>query len=900
MAFSFVAVAAMTTTASADRADVSVIEEDADHIVLQFDFNAPTLRDIEIDGVVYKQVRLGNEPITLTAGSPELPKVARSVMIPGDAGVRVRVIDGVYQDLESINIVPSKGNLLRTVDPATVPYTFGPVYKTNAFYPAEPVATADPYIMRSVRGVAVTAYPFQYNPVTRTVRAWETMTIEIDLRGTSAINTLGPELKSIDHNWDAIYEDHFLNYQRDEFTGAGTMPELGPMLIICYDSFMSAMTPYVDHKNSIGIDTDMVPLSSVGSSSAAVQSYISAAYSGGDLCYVLLVGDIAQVPSLSAAGGASDPSYALLAGSDTYPEVMIGRFSAENVAHVNTMVQRTIEYEENQATTQAWYWKAIGIASDQGPGDDGETDDQHVSNLMDELEEYGFTETSVVADPSGTVSQAVSLINNGVGVIQYTGHGSTTCWGNGAPLCNGDVDGLTNVGMLPWIVSVACINGEFNNGTCFGEAWLRATSGGEPTGAIGHYCSSINQSWAPPMEAQDHINMYFANENYVTYGAACYAGSCAMIDSYGASDGGDMYKTWHIFGDPTLRIVGTTVPPTGMRISGSAVASDGPNGGPFTPDTFVFTVKSHESYPIEFSVIENADWLEIATATGTVPPLGEVDVVVSIDQAAAAELENGEYLAEIEFVNETNNDGDTAKDATLKVGTPQPVYEWNMDTDPGWVTQDQWGWGRPTGNGGEYGNSDPSSGATGTNVLGYNLNGDYANNLPERHLSTGPIDCSTLTDVSVSFQRYLNVEQPWYDHAYVRASADGSSWTTVWENDAAVEDSSWGEVSYDISAIADGNDHLYLRWTMGTTDSSWQFSGWNIDDVVISGIDSDPGTPCEGDTNGDGFVDTVDILFVLSEWGPCGGGDCAGDLNGDGTVGTPDILMVLSGWGACE
>jgi hypothetical protein len=125
-------------------------------------------------------------------------------------------------------------------------------------------------------------------------------------------------------------------------------------------------------------------------------------------------------------------------------------------------------------------------------------------------------------------------------------------------------------------------------------------------------------------------------------------------------------------------------------------------------------------------------------------------------------------------------------------------------------------------------------------VLGYNLGGDYANNLPEQALTTGAIDCSAMQSVSVRFRRWLNVEQPQYDHAYLRASTDGTTWTTVWENGGEITDSSWQQVEYDLSQLADGEATVYLRWVMGTTDSSWQFSGWNLDDIEIRGLETGP------------------------------------------------------------
>jgi hypothetical protein len=96
--------------------------------------------------------------------------------------------------------------------------------------------------------------------------------------------------------------------------------------------------------------------------------------------------------------------------------------------------------------------------------------------------------------------------------------------------------------------------------------------------------------------------------------------------------------------------------------------------------------------------------------------------------------------------------------------------------------------------------------------------------------------------VTLKFWRWLGVEQPAYDHAYVRVSNNGSSWTTIWENNVETTDSSWGLQEYDISSVADGESTVYIRWTMGTTDSSWQYCGWNIDDVEIWAlVPSSPG-----------------------------------------------------------
>ena len=218
-----------------------------------------------------------------------------------------------------------------------------------------------------------------------------------------------------------------------------------------------------------------------------------------------------------------------------------------------------------------------------------------------------------------------------------------------------------------------------------------------------------------------------------------------------------------------------------------------------------------------------------------------------------------------------------------------------LDTDPSWTTEAAWAFGQPTGDGGEYGEADPTSGYTGPNVYGYNLAGDYANNIPEYDLTTPAINCIGQTEVALSFWRWLGVEKPMYDHAYVRVSNDGETWHTVWENAATIEDSEWRFIELDISPWADGKATVYVRWTMGTTDGGWRYCGWNIDDVQLTALRCEDSL-CTGDMNCDGTIDFDDIDPFVAALGtsagvgwPC---DCPwlhADCNGDGSINFDDI-----------
>lgn len=174
------------------------------------------------------------------------------------------------------------------------------------------------------------------------------------------------------------------------------------------------------------------------------------------------------------------------------------------------------------------------------------------------------------------------------------------------------------------------------------------------------------------------------------------------------------------------------------------------------------------------------------------------------------------------------------------VGIEDVLIAETFATDPGWTTEGEWAWGIPTGGGGEYGHPDPTGGHSGSHVYGYNLAGDYPNDLSPRHLISPAFDLSDTAGTRLEFRRWLNVDRLPRDYAQLSISTDGTSWTNLWRNLLPVDDSGWMPMSYDISSFADGQSAVHLRWTMGATDGTRRHSGWNIDDVRVVGIDLTP------------------------------------------------------------
>jgi len=502
---------------------------------------------------------------------PDLPKLTTSLIIPDLALMEIKVISSSFIDYPMVEIAPSKGNFTRDIDPDDVPYIYHEGYSRNAYWPEHQADLRNPFIIRDYRGQTIIANPFSYNPVTKTLRVYHQLVVEVINKGVSNNNVLirNQQAEGINPEFMRIYENHFLNYtEASRYTPLG---EQGKMLIICHGAFMNEMIPFVNWKRIIGIPTEIVDVATIGVNSTAIKSYVQNYYNTNGLTFLLLVGDHAQVPTITSGyGGPSDNAYGYTVGTDHYPDLFVGRFSAENTTHVQTQVQRTIAYEQNPDLSVDWFSKGFGIASSEGPGDDNEYDYQHMRNIRTDLIGYTYTSIGELYDGSQggedlagnpTPAMVSAEINAGRSIINYVGHGSSTSWSTSG-FSSTNVNALSNNNYWPFILSVACVNGAFTTSTCFAEAWLRATNGTGPTGAVATVMSTINQSWNPPMEGQDEMNdilveSYSTNKKR-TFGGLTMNGCMKMNDTYG-TQGDPMTDTWTIFGDPSV-MVRTAVP----------------------------------------------------------------------------------------------------------------------------------------------------------------------------------------------------------------------------------------------------------------------------------------------------------------------------------------------------
>jgi hypothetical protein len=531
--------------------EIKLISDSFGNTVLEFTLGSFEREKHDINGDTWFTPKFKNSGLLLEAGYPEVPVDAGSIIIPHNARMSIQLIESDYVDLP-MKIAPSKGNLTRNIDPESVAFEFADFYNGQAHYPEQPVELTEPFILRDFRGITTRFMPFVYYPAEGITRVYTRLRVRISQDGVDSINTLSSAKNSYSAGFAGIYQSMFLNFGEAKYP---SLREDGDILVITNSMFNSEIIPWVEWKEQIGYNVEVVDVSVAGPSASQMQTYIQNKYNQNEnLLFVQLMGDAPQVPTLTANGGGSDPSFALVAGNDNYPDLYVGRFSAQTTTEMATQVQRVLYYERDIEGDTSWVQKAMGIASNEGGGyngDNGESDQQHMEIIRNLLLDYGYTSVDQMYQNYGaTASQVATNVNQGRGVINYVGHGSDTSWVT-TGFNNTNIASLTNTYKYPFIYTVACVNGNFVSRTCFAEAWVRATNNGVPTGAVAVYASTVNQGWNPPMRAQDEAMELLTDEAKTTIGGICYNSSSRMMEVYGNS-GVNEYKNWHIFGDASM------------------------------------------------------------------------------------------------------------------------------------------------------------------------------------------------------------------------------------------------------------------------------------------------------------------------------------------------------------
>ena len=245
------------------------------------------------------------------------------------------------------------------------------------------------------------------------------------------------------------------------------------------------------------------------------------------------------------------------------------------------------------------------------------------------------------------------------------------------------------------------------------------------------------------------------------------------------------------------------------------------------------------------------------------------------------------------------------------VGDLTEIYCEDFEADDGGYTHDlldgdeqegadDWVWGTPIGAGGDPDKAASGDYVWGNDLGGGNFNGEYQDD-KWNALTSPDIDIAGWDRVVIQFDRWLNVEDGYYDQA--RFVVNGDEIWANWETDRNNgeehhQDEQWAPHTHLLDVDGE-TDALSLSWEI-ESDAGLTFGGWTIDNVCIYGVsvsdipeeDPEPGTEedPDGTTDGDGIGGDAD------DWSALGCG-CAtsGEMGPAGAIGGLFALLGLVG-----
>ena len=284
------------------------------------------------------------------------------------------------------------------------------------------------------------------------------------------------------------------------------------LIIVTTDALIPALEPLVARRQEQGLTVAVVPLAEIYDefgygldSPESIQLFVQYAYESWTAPaprYLFLVGDSSydfrgslgpvpatQLPSLIvpvqySGETVSDTRLADVDG-DLQPDLAVGRWPVHSVDDVESLVARTVAYEEGEAAAQAIF-TADGTEPQFAAISDRFLANSNLDN-DDSQRLYGATATEVTES-----------WNEGAWLVTYTGHGSLDKWGKDDVFSEEAIAQLDKAGVSPPIVlQFTCLTGFFAHPTVqsISEALLLDEAG--PVLLLGATSLTLSSSQEP-------------------------------------------------------------------------------------------------------------------------------------------------------------------------------------------------------------------------------------------------------------------------------------------------------------------------------------------------------------------------------------------------------------------
>ena len=518
-------------------------------------------------------------------GLPAFPQFNQLIEVPQHGKINIAINNLRYQiiDLNQLSlpiVLPHQRSISKSEDASQVEFNLNTkFYGKNKFEGFQLVSLKKKGILRKHHLSLLEICPFEYNPVTNQLKVYYDIQFDVQfVKGDLNQDRLSYSIYN-QPEFTPIF-NRFINHQKRSSLTKDLITTYPTTYVIVSDrSFEQVLQPFIDWKKKKGFHVIEAYTDdpAVGNTTSSIKSYLQNLYNNpvsmNPPSYLLLVGDVNEIPSFSGTQGShvSDLYYAEYDGNgDFYPDIYYGRFSSSSVAQIQSMVNKTIDYEMYNFVDPSFLGNAVMIS-----GVDAAMAPTYGNGQINYANQYytnsanGITPSTYLYPASGSsASQIINDINNGCSLANYTAHGYSQGWADPGFTC-ADVQSMTNYGKPALMIGNCCQSNKFDDPECFGEALLRVDN----KGAIGYIGGSNNTYWNedywwavgngaisanPVYNANNlgffdrlfHLNGEPESDWYTTNAQIMMGGNLAVTQAGGADD--YYNEIYHLMGDPSL------------------------------------------------------------------------------------------------------------------------------------------------------------------------------------------------------------------------------------------------------------------------------------------------------------------------------------------------------------
>ena len=290
-----------------------------------------------------------------------------------------------------------------------------------------------------------------------------------------------------------------------------------------------------------------------------------------ELKFLLLFGDEIDIPPIFYNGDyPSDDFYTTADNNNIFsgdPQLATGRIPVSNKTDASIVVDNIINYTL-RPTSGIWRSKVALVADDMYRScsfDNGEfSHTLNSNNIYDSINEllpilpfygvhYGLQQTSSGCAYPDLTGDLIRTINNGVGLINYIGHGDPETWAGEKLISKSRDLPLIQVDdnkLAIWIAGT-CAFGKYNGENSFMEALLFKEDGAialvATTDAVGY------------TENSNYLNNIFGLTNSQGIQQIVKGNSSVRLGELVLNAKNGSYHKFHTFGDPALRLPFPTI-----------------------------------------------------------------------------------------------------------------------------------------------------------------------------------------------------------------------------------------------------------------------------------------------------------------------------------------------------